>query len=95
MHFCLAVFNHVCERFNPSGSNFEINTNENSIKYLQGISFSQLSLSEKTEMHNLGSATTNLVTPQSSSRDYKLMRENLNLLYTDMKKIIGTFRERA
>ena len=55
--------------------------NKNSVKYLQGINFSQLILTSKTEIKNLGHATHELVTSQSSlSR--KHMWENCTLLYT-------------
>jgi hypothetical protein len=56
--------------------------NNNSVKYLQDINFAQLALAEKTEIKNLGSATTDLVISQSSSSRIKLMRENLTALYT-------------
>ena len=36
-------------------------------KYLEDINFSQLTLAEKTEIKNLGSATPDLVISQSSS----------------------------
>jgi len=39
--------------------------NKISVKYLHGIYFSQLTLSEKTDIKNLGRATPNLVIFQS------------------------------
>jgi hypothetical protein len=41
--------------------------NKNSVKYLQGIKFSQLTVAEKTEIKNLGRATPDLVRPQAPS----------------------------
>jgi hypothetical protein len=41
--------------------------NKNSVKYFQGIGFSQLTLAEKTEIKNLFHATSDLVISQSSS----------------------------
>ena len=42
--------------------------NKNSVKDLQGVNFSQLTLTEKSEVKNLGNETLGLVTSQSSSR---------------------------
>jgi hypothetical protein len=42
--------------------------NKNSAKDLQGINFSQLSLTEKTGVKNVGHETLGLVSSQSSSR---------------------------
>jgi hypothetical protein len=44
-----------------------ININKNSVKYLQGICFSQLILAEKPEVNNLSHVTPDVVTNQSSS----------------------------
>ena len=41
--------------------------NKNSVKYLQSISFSQLTPAKKTEIKNLGRAVSDLVTFQASS----------------------------
>jgi hypothetical protein len=40
--------------------------NNNSVKYLKGINFSQLTLAEKTEIKNLGHATPDVVISQPS-----------------------------
>jgi hypothetical protein len=42
--------------------------NKNSVKDLEGINFSQLTLTEKTGVKNLSHVTLGLVTSQSSSR---------------------------
>jgi hypothetical protein len=48
--------------------------NKNSVKYLEGIKFSQLTVVEKTEIKNLGRATPDLVLSQApSSRIQTLM----------------------
>jgi hypothetical protein len=41
--------------------------NKNSVKYLQGINFSQLNLAKKNVIKNLGLATAELVISQSLS----------------------------
>jgi hypothetical protein len=41
--------------------------NKNSVKYLQSISFSQLTPAKKTEIKNLGREVPDLVTSQASS----------------------------
>ena len=46
---------------NFSSCNFKINMHKNSVKYLQGINFSQLTISEKTEINNCGCVTPALV----------------------------------
>jgi hypothetical protein len=55
--------------------------NRNSVKYLQGINFSQLAPVEDTGITNLGRATPDLVTSQVSLAEYKLTWENLTILY--------------
>jgi hypothetical protein len=47
---------------------------KNSVKYLQGFSLSQLTLSEKNEVKNLCLATPDLVMSQSSSSIMNRMR---------------------
>jgi hypothetical protein len=54
---------HICECFNFSGCNFNINMNK-SVKYLLGIKFLQLTLVKKTEFKNLGHPSPNLVSSQ-------------------------------
>jgi hypothetical protein len=44
-----------------------MNMSKNSVKYLQGIRFSQLTVVEKKEIKNLGRATPDLVLSQASS----------------------------
>jgi len=55
---------HICECFNFSGCNFNINMNNISVKYLQGITFLQLTLVKKTEFKNFGRPSPNLVSSQ-------------------------------
>jgi hypothetical protein len=51
---------YICKYFNFVSRNFEININKNSVKYLRGISSSQLTLGERAEIKNLGRATRDL-----------------------------------
>jgi hypothetical protein len=44
------------------------NMNKHSVKCLQGINFSQLTLAEKTETKNVGHATSDVVISQPLSR---------------------------
>jgi hypothetical protein len=55
--------------------------NSNSVKYLQGINFSQLTLAENAEIKNLGRATTVSVISQLSARRIQTMWQNLTQLY--------------
>lgn len=52
-----------------------------SVKYVQDISFSQLNLAEQTDVKNLGRATPDLVVSHHQA-DYRLVSQNLTLLYT-------------
>ena len=54
--------------------------NKNSIKYSQGVNFSQLNLFEMTEINNSDCAIPQFVI--SRQAEYKLVWENLTLLYT-------------
>jgi hypothetical protein len=58
---------HLCECFNFRSCIFKINMKKNTVKYLQGINCSQLTVAGNTEIKNLGRTTTDLVAPQSSS----------------------------
>jgi hypothetical protein len=66
--FTLLFPRHSCKVFNCGDWNFNININKNCEKYLQGISFSQLTLAEKAGIINLSHATPHLVISQSSYR---------------------------
>jgi hypothetical protein len=57
--------------------------NKKSVMYLQGINFSQLTLTLKTEIKNLGHATTELVISQSSlCRKQMYVRKLYRPIYT-------------
>jgi hypothetical protein len=47
--------------FNFISHSFKIKMNKNSVTYLQGINFVQLTLTEKTEIKNSGHATHEVV----------------------------------
>jgi hypothetical protein len=49
-HFYLAVVEPIFVTFNVSICNLDMNIGKGSSKYLQGISFSQLTLAESTEI---------------------------------------------
>ena len=55
--------------------------NKNSVKYLHSVNFSQLPPGEKTEVENLG-RTAIVLCHSHGQAEYKIVRENLNLLYT-------------
>jgi hypothetical protein len=48
--FYLAVVRLIFVTFNVSSGNFNINMGKGSVKYFQGIIFSQLTLAESTEI---------------------------------------------
>jgi len=54
--------------------------NVSSVKYVHDINFSQLNLAERTDIMNLGRGTPNLVVSHHQA-DYKLVSQNLTLLY--------------
>ena len=57
--------------------------NKNNVKYLQGISFSQITLAEKFEIKNSGHATSDLVMSYlSSSRIQTYVRKVNPAIYT-------------
>jgi hypothetical protein len=56
-----------CSQSNFSSCSFKIYLNKNSVKCLQGISFSQLTVAEKAKIKNLGRATSDLGISQSSA----------------------------
>jgi hypothetical protein len=61
-HFLLSCFqSHICGCFNFSSCNFKVDMNKNCVKYLHGINFSQLALSEKADVKNSGRAAPNLL----------------------------------
>jgi len=61
-HFLRSSFQtHISECSNFSSWNFKINTKNNNVHYLEGITFPQFSLTEKTAIKNLGCATPDLV----------------------------------
>ena len=63
---------HICECCNFSSCNFKTNRNKNNAKDLQGITFSQLALDDKTKIsYNLGRATPYVVIPMSQSYSAK------------------------
>jgi hypothetical protein len=64
--------------------------NKNSVKHMQGINFSHLTLSEKTEIKNLDHATPYLVISQpSSSRIQTCMRKFNPSMYVKYKWFSG------
>ena len=72
--------------FGFSLSNFKININENCVKYLQGISFSQLIFPEQRGIKNLNRATRDLVVSHSSSSRIQTYVRNYNrAIYTKRK----------
>jgi hypothetical protein len=67
-----------------------VKINKNSVKYLQGINFSQLTLTSKTEIKNLGHTTPELVIFQSSlSRKQMYVRKLYTLIYTQHEWLSG------
>jgi len=57
--------------------------NKNNVKFLQGISFSQITLTEKCEIKNSGCATPDLVMSyMSSSRIQTYVRKVNPAMYT-------------
>jgi hypothetical protein len=54
--------------FKFSGFNFKISMENNNVKYLRVVSFSQLTLAKKTEIKNLGRAKIDLVISKSPTR---------------------------
>jgi hypothetical protein len=58
--------------FNFSGCKFKVIMNNNNVKYLRVISFSQLTLAWKTEIKNLGRAATDLDIQGVSKRALQL-----------------------
>jgi hypothetical protein len=64
--------------------------NNNSVKVLQGINCSQLTLSKKTDTRNLGRATPDLVISQSSSSRIQTYVRKFNCaIYTKGKWLSG------
>ena len=72
---------HICECFDFSGFSLKTDMNMTIVKYVQDIGFSQLNLTEQTDVKNLGRATPDLVVSHHQA-DYKLVSQNLTLLYT-------------
>ena len=52
--------------------------NKNSVKYLQSVNFSQLTLAEKGQVKNLRPATPNLVISHSSSSRIQIYVRKFN-----------------
>ena len=63
-----------------SGGNLRINIKNKYRKCLQGINFSQLTLTKKTEIKNLGRATIDLFLIHRQE-EHKFLWESLTLLY--------------
>jgi len=72
---------YICECFNFSGFSLKTDMNVFSVKYVQDINFAQLNLAEQTDVKNLGRATPDLVVSHHQA-DYKLVSQDLTLLYT-------------
>jgi hypothetical protein len=69
---------------------------KNSMKYLWGINFLQLTLTEKTEIKNLGRETPDLVISQSSSsRKQTYVRKFNPAIYVKHKWLIGCAERNA
>jgi hypothetical protein len=65
-----------------------------SVKYLQGINFSQLTLAKKTEIKNLGRATPDLVIFQSSSSRIQTYVRKFNFAINTKHKKLSVCVER-
>lgn len=74
-YFSWLFLSRICGCFKFSGCNFKINMNNNNVKYLRVISFSQLTLAKKIEIRNLGRATTDLIVSKSATRTQTSMRK--------------------